>query len=183
MMDIQNQRFTCQRCGEVFDAETLMAAPIAVTLASLQAVTCPKCHAGYKEVGLGGEKPGVPGLEVPIAERASWWWDHGERGTSSETIFCACAGRGLHRADYPYDPDDYRRCHRLLGIVPEWRGELARVTDRWPWFAPFERRWPEFEKLWEEESKNPGGMAPKLYEALQEARLYANRIRNQEPPT
>lgn len=174
-MNIQSQRCTCQRCKEVFDAEVVMNAPIAVYLASLEAVKCPSCGAGHGEVGFGGEKSGVPGLEVPISERAAWWWDHGERGVSSETIFCACAGRGLHRADYPYDPADYRRCHRLLEIVPEWRHELARVTARWPWFKPFEERWPEFERLWNEEVNT--GRAPKLYEALQAARVESEALK------
>lgn len=177
-MNIQSQRCTCQRCKEVFDAEVVMNAPIALYLASLEAVKCPFCGAGHSKVGFGGEKNGVPGLEVPTSERAAWWWEHGERGTSSETIFCACAGRGLHRADYPYDPADYRRCHRLLEIVPEWRGELTRVTARWPWFKPFEERWPEFERLWAEESNNEGGMAPKLYEALREARKEAEALKS-----
>jgi hypothetical protein len=128
-------------------------------------------------IHFGGERLGVLRLETPIAERASWWLENGERGASSETIFCGCSGRGLHRADYPYDPDDYRRCHRLLEIVPEWRGELARVTARWPWFKPFEDRWPEFERLWAEESNNPSGMAPKLYEALKEARKEAEALK------
>jgi|GEM_PF-2089546 hypothetical protein len=177
-MNIQQQRCTCHRCGEVFDAEVVINAPFALYISSLEAVTCPKCHAGHKEVGFGGERLGAPRLETPITARADWWWENGERGTSSETIFCGCAGRGLHRADYPYDPDDYRRCHRLLEIVPEWRGELARVTARWPWFKPFEDRWPEFERLWNEEVKT--GKAPKLYEALQEARKEAEAIRTAE---
>lgn len=177
-MNIQQQRCTCHRCGEVFDAETVINAPIALCLASLEAVTCPKCHAGHGEVGFGVERFGAPLLEVPIAERASWWWQHGERNVSSETIFCACAGRGLHRANYPYDPENYRKCQRLLEIVPEWRGCLYKVTERWPWFGPFEVRWPEFERLWAEESNNTGGRTPKLYEALKEARKEAHAIRS-----
>lgn len=179
-MQIQQQRFTCHRCGEVFEAETVINAPVAVVIASWKVVSCPKCNAGANEVGFGGEKTYVPGPPVMLgtAARADWWWENGERGVSSETIFCACSGRSLHQADYPYDPADFRRCHRLLEIVPEWRLELERVTRRWPWFGPFERRWPEFERLWEEERKNSDGKAPRLYEALKEARVEADAIRN-----
>jgi hypothetical protein len=177
-VQIQLQRMTCNRCSTVFDAETVVNAPVSVAMASLQAVTCPKCGAGSSEVGFGGELPGgQPGPDAPIEVRAAWWWDQGERGTSSETIFAACAPRGIHRPDHPYDPSDYRRCRRLLDIVPEWRAQLHRVTERWPWWAPFERRWAEFDRLWDEEIRNHDGRAPRLYAAIQAAVAEATPIR------
>ncbi|MFA4971136.1 MAG: hypothetical protein WC683_00890 [bacterium] len=171
-MNIESQRSTCFKCGTVFDAEIVINAPLDVAIASLRAVACPSC--GAREIGLGGEYPDRPPLSEPVSRRANWWRYRGDTGTSSLTIYAAITGGGGSRFDYPHDPDDYRRCRALLDLLPEWRGQLSWVTDRFPWFAPFEVGWDEFDRLWDEES--PSGQCPKLYEALQAARKKADQI-------
>jgi hypothetical protein len=168
---------TCQKCKNVFDAELVVNAPIEVAIASMKAVSCPQC--GAREVGMGGEHKGVPPLNAPLEVRVDWWWERGERGTSSETIFCAMTGRGLRRASYPLDPDDYRRCRRLLEIVPEWRGQLSKVVDRFPWFEPFATFWDRFDTMWDAEYKT--GRCPMLYEEMQKACAAAERIKEMNP--
>jgi hypothetical protein len=172
-MRIEQQRMTCFKCKHVFEGELVVDAPIEVAIAAMKSISCPKC--GNREVGLGGAYSGAPPLTTPIEVRASWWWDNGERGTSSETIFSAMSGKGGHRFDYPYDPDDFRRCRALLDLIPEWRADLSKVSERFPWFTPFAENWDTFDALWNEEF--PTGKAPKLYQAMQSAREVANKLK------
>jgi len=170
-MTITKQRVAC-RCGHVFDAD-MVSGPIAVAVASMQAVRCPEC--GGNEVGLGGAYGDAPPLTAPMEQRARWWRERGETGLSSLTIWAALAGSITKDPSYPYDPDDYRRCKLLLDLIPEWRTRLCEVTKRFPWFLPFESRWDEFDRLYTEEA--PSGTAPKLYDLMQIAGSEAERIR------
>lgn len=173
-MTITQQRCTCE-CGHVFEAELVTDAPIAVVAASMKAVHCPKC--GNHSVGLGGSYDDAPPLTASELDRAQWWRERGEVGTSSLTIWCAFTGGvSPHREfRYPLDPDDFRRCKLLLDLMPEWRRELQRVTARFAWFGPFVERWAEFEALYAEESPNKS--CPKLYVLMQVARKEAEELR------
>ena len=167
---------TCHKCSHVFEAEIVVNAPIDVAVASMRAVSCPEC--GAREVGLGGAYSDTPHITAPIEHRVNWWQTRGERGISSDTI--AAVMRGTHYTgsfgpDVPHDPGDFRRCKLLFDIVPEWRGRLNEVTERYPWFAPFEEAWPEFERLYEEEVSS--GSAPKLYRLMQEVENKSRAIR------
>lgn len=170
-MTITKQRVTC-KCGHVFDAE-IVAGPIIVALASMEAIRCPECGGG--EFGLGGSYDDAPPLEASLEDRAAWWKMRGETGISSLTIWCALAGGRSDSYCYPCDPDDFRRCKLLLDLIPEWRPRLGEVTKRFPWFAPFERRWEEFEELYRVES--PRQTCPALYNLMQTASAEADKIR------
>ena len=73
------------------------------------------------------------------ADRAIWWYENGERGTSSETIFAVLVDvkgeivrqkikqRPPYQFGHPRDPDDFSRCHKLLEVLPELREELGRM--------------------------------------------------------
>jgi hypothetical protein len=175
-MNIVKERVTC-KCGHVFEAEMVMNAPVAVSIASIKAVRCPKC--GSQKIGLGGAYDDAPPLTAPLIERAAWWRERGETGTSSLTIWHAfTGGHNPHREFYwPLDPDDFRRCKLLLDLLPEWRADLAKVTERFAWFKPFADRWDEFDALYANESKSKKQLAPKLYTAMQAACREAEIIR------
>lgn len=82
-------------------------------------------------------------------------------GTVTSTPF---AGRfGL-----PADPDDFRRCHILLCLFPEWRRNLSKVSAVFPDWQPMVERWAEMERLFVEEWHT--GSAPKLYALMSELR-------------
>jgi hypothetical protein len=176
MMTISKERYTC-KCGEVFEAEVVTNAPVDVTLASMRTVRCPKCGRGPKEIFMGGAFKDAPPVTEPIEVRAEWWLLRGEVGVSSRTIFSAMTGGTARVYDFPHDPDDFRRCKLLLDLIPEWRAELGKVTERFPWFKPFIERWDQFEALYAEELPTGRGMAPKLYDLMQVAREEADRIR------
>lgn len=161
-MTISKLRVTC-KCQHVFDADVVTDAPISVAVASMQAVRCPEC--GSSECGLGGSYGDAPPLTASVTERAAWWRERGEVGTSSETIYSAFTGSRVKRSDVPHDPDDFRRCRLLLGLIPEWRADLLPVTAAYPWFAPFVDRWGEMDRLYDIEA--PKKSCPKLYALMQ----------------
>ena len=173
-MTITQQRITCQDCRHVFDSELVTNAPIAVCIASMEAVFCPKC--GSHKCGLGGAYDDAPPLTAPIAERAQWWWNRGDRGVSSETIFTAFAGGHARNLDVPHDPDDFQRCKQLLDLLPEWRADLGKVTARYPWFGPMIEAWGEIEALYLEEVE--GGVAPKCYFRIKTAEMLCQGMRH-----
>lgn len=112
--------------------------------------------------------------------RAQVWLQLGERGISSNTI-CYVLSR-LHTleldkyfpdgarwlGDPPKDPSDFRRCHLLLTLIPEWRSRLNEVSERYPAWSKMVANWDELTALYNEESKRKDGMAHKLYAKMQE---------------
>lgn len=162
-MRIQELRVTCQKCDTVFDAEIVVDAPVAVAVASMEAV---RCECGSHEVGLGGAYGDAPPLTSPVAARAAWWHSRGAVGLSSETIYRALTGVAQYSPSVPHDPSDFWRCKQLLDLIPEWRSQLDRVAAEVPAFSPFVERWDEMEKLYEEEA--PTGRCLKLYKLMQQ---------------
>lgn len=148
-MNIDKIRVTCQSCKNVFDAEVVVNAPIAVAIASMQSVRCPLC--GSAKCGLGGNYAGAPPVTAPIADRVAWWRDRGEHGVSSETIYSAFAGGRPRHVDVPHDPDDFSRCKLLLDLIPEWRSDLGKVVKVYPWFSPMIEKWAEIDAAYEME--------------------------------
>lgn len=64
------------------------------------------------------------------------WLEHGERGSSSDTMFARLGGISTAGCDlcHPLDPADLRRCRMLLEVVPEFGArisEMADVSDVW----------------------------------------------------
>lgn len=173
-MKITTQRLTC-KCGRVFESEIVTDAPLVVSVASLRAIRCPTC--GSYGAYLGGSLGDPPPLSCSVMERASWWIDRGETGSSSLTIYAAFTGSAIDddEADFPFDPDDFRRCKLLLDLIPEWRSDLQKVADRFPWLAPFVKRWDRFDRLYAQESESTS--CPKLYAALQSACKEAEKLR------
>ena len=98
-------------------------------------------------------------MDSDIEDRARRWVRGGDTGVSSLTICEVMTGWPVHRADIPYDPDDFGRCHRLLLLIPEWAPRLQEVADAYPKWQPFVDVWDRMVALWGEES-------PKLYDLM-----------------
>jgi hypothetical protein len=67
--------------------------------------------------------------------------------------------------DWPWDPDDFSRCRRVLALIPggaERLGEVAAAyqSNEWKGLAA---AWPELEALWLEEENRADRRMPKLY--------------------
>lgn len=101
------------------------------------------------------------------------WLAFGERGLSSEAIVSHLTGTSVGRYDHtahPHDPDDYRRCARLLRDVP-----LAALA--FPSMATCSPQWARLVEAWDEigatcEQEAPGyldkrsGSAPRAYRMM-----------------
>lgn len=164
---IDKLRCSCQRCSTVFDAQIVVDAPIAVAAASMQAVRCPNCSS--TKCGLGGSYDDAPPTTAPLVDRVLWWQHRGEHGVSSATIFRAMTGIVVYGGSdgIPYDPDDFRRCCLLLTLIPEWKSELGKVAEVYPYWKPFIDKWAEMDALFIRES--PAGRCPELYALMQVA--------------
>lgn len=82
------------------------------------------------------------------------WIVEGEVGVSSKTIWAVMMGvakttRQCRSFDYdtPKDPDDFKRCHKLILTVPQWRGRLPEVASVFPKWIPFIRGWDKLEAM------------------------------------
>jgi len=109
------------------------------------------------------------------------WLLSGDTGVSSKTIFAVMTGSDMKGADVPHDPDDFGRCYRLLSHFPEWKTRLSEVAAKFPIWGPMVAAWEELAALYEKETKNHCGVAPKLYDRMKtlidEGRLAAGWTR------
>ena len=91
------------------------------------------------------------------------WLDGCDTGVSSRTIAHVLGGVPIHvNSNYPYDPDDFGRCLRLVRLMG-WRDRLHEVSERYPntaWPGIIDA-WDEIAALYDEEA--PSGRAPKCY--------------------
>lgn len=119
----------------------------------------------------------MPDFNIPSS--AVEWLASGERGISSEFIFYVLTGipagkdRGYGYC-HPSDPDDFKRCEKLLRYVPEFRyrlDEMRVVSHVWDALVS---NWNRLVVLIAEEA--PGvlygernrGSAPKAYALMKE---------------
>lgn len=162
-MKIQNLRVTCRDCGTVQECEVVTEAPVEVAVASMMVARCRECGSG--KLGIGGAYRDAPPAHSPVERRAQWWIERGAVGTSSHTIWAVMTEGPSPRGgpDIPHDPDDFSRCHALLGLIPEWRERLGEVAERFPAWGPFVTAWDELTELFE---RGPDDKRKKLYTAM-----------------
>lgn len=107
-------------------------------------------------------------------ETFTGWLAGGERGMSSEAIVAHLTGHPVGRygsRDYPHDPDDFRRCQRLLRVVPLaglWFPTMRSCSPVW---ARLVDAWDEIHATIEAEvpgyvDSHPSGSAPKGYRLM-----------------
>ena len=103
------------------------------------------------------------------------WILKGEIGISSKTIWSVMCGvefiegsRCGFNFDVPQDPDDFKRCHKLLQEIPEWRDRLDEVAFVFPKWKPMVDNWERMTELYLEEIPDGNGRAPKLYALMKE---------------
>lgn len=68
--------------------------------------------------------------------------------------------------NHPSDPDDLKRCIRLLELIPEARNHMDKVSAISDVWARLVENWDELESLYQEEY--PTGKAPKCYSRMKE---------------
>jgi hypothetical protein len=107
-------------------------------------------------------------------------------GSSSATIWAALTGKkmpfGWH-PDVPLDPDDFRRCHQLLMLIPGWRARIAEVATRFPEWAPFVEAWDELERLYLEAMHPENASEKKKWDPLYDRMCAIRDVRRGDGPT
>lgn len=148
----------CRHCGERF-----AILPASVTFLMSVTKAFEKEHRRCK---LTERSPASTQGRSPAA-----WLLGGDTGTSSITICIVMSGLGDRtRLGWPLDPDDFGRCYRLLTHFPAWRARMHEVAAAFPgtpWVA-YVREWDRMTALYEEEL--PSGLAPKIYDLMQQLR-------------
>lgn len=107
-----------------------------------------------------------------ISQAAAKWLVVGERGVSSNTIMSVLSGLLIQTMyhNHPHDPDDFKRCEKLLREVPELREQLPLMADVSLVWARLVERWDEIVTSLEKEI--PGifdghyGSAPITYQLM-----------------
>jgi len=114
------------------------------------------------------------------------WVISGDTGISSTVIWAVMMDVRvdvMRSPSVPHDPPDFGRCYRLLQLMPGWRTQMHKVTDRCPRWQPFVEHWGELEEMYEaclgESSRYEGGteasraMYQRMQELLKQSRDYA----------
>lgn len=110
------------------------------------------------------------------------WLASGERGASSNTIVQHLTGLdalGGWRGSHPWDPDDLRRCIKLLEACPILAERFDDMRDVSPEWAGLVAAWSELVATFD--SEVPGwrdrrsGSAPKTYARMRQIIANAER--------
>lgn len=112
---------------------------------------------------------------IEITPNLQTWLEHGERGSSSETMAEVFAGMPLGtitgrfgRGRHPHDPADFRRCLSLLQACPEFTDEQSfnRLKDISPVWKRMVENWQTMADLYRAEYQ--ARKFPKLYAFMHE---------------
>lgn len=118
---IRNEKLFCLNCG----GEYAVPFPIEVPKLTKKMEQFNALHSDCEPTWV---EPSAD-LKTGINERAMWWISNGEVGNSSKTMWNCFMGNSNYPIKHPYDPDDFKRCHKLLESIPEWKEELHRLKS------------------------------------------------------
>jgi len=119
MIILRNNELFCTCCGGSYKLAYPM--PASEMVKKSEAFTA--LHSDCKQTWV---EP-VADQSKPVNLKAIWWLENGERGMSSETMYNFFMGKKNFSINHPYDPDDFKRCYKLLEAVPEWKCEIKRL--------------------------------------------------------
>lgn len=155
---IRNQKLFCLNCG---GEQVLPPFPIPIPILTAMMKAFDKMHKNCPKTW---KEPECP-QNLPVKDKALWWWEHGERGSSSETLWNFFMDRA-GMINYPNDPDDFRRCYKLLKAIPEWRSELLEAKDLSGEWSRLIDKWDKLTEMLEEQFRT--NKANGMYELMQE---------------
>lgn len=108
------------------------------------------------------------------------WIIYGQVGRSSKTMWAAITGAARPGepmgGDFgmPHDVADFKRCLRFVQACEVTPEQLSKVTEVFPWFAPFIENWERLVELYYEEL--PLTRSSKLYALIKELGAKAGEI-------
>lgn len=152
---IRNSNLFCSHCGR----EQKVPYPIEIPVFTAMGAAFSKSHANCVKTW---SEPLVD-QSLSVRQKAEFWWNHGEHGSSSECMYQVLSGK-QGSGSYPHDPSDFKRCHGLLEMVPEWRGELDKMRTVSPVWNNLVDNWDKLTEMLKEQMAT--GKANGMYELM-----------------
>ncbi len=139
----RNGQLFCFNCGRSYE----MTFPQPIDMASAMMTQFMKTHKNCEPTWT---EPIVEET-LNIEERKEWWLTEGERGMSSEAMFEKLSGMRLKGyKNHPCDPDDFKRCYKLLQVIPEWKNELHQLKSLSPVWEKLVDNWDKLTEYYED---------------------------------
>lgn len=143
---IRNEKLFCSRCGQ----SKAIVYPLPITdLIQLQKEFTDlhkNCEATWEEP--------KPDMSLPLAIRANWWFINCETGLSSKAMVGTFLNLRMVISPnhYPHDPDDFKRCYKLLKVIPECKStqymdKLRRLSPVWDRYVD---HWDQLTQMFEQ---------------------------------
>jgi hypothetical protein len=144
----RNGDLFCFNCGTSYK----MNLPQPVTMAAALMTQFEKDHKGCKPTW---KEPTTRGVKTE-EENANWWAVNGEHGISSKTMFNRLI-YGLNVRPLtnsyqgtPSDPDDFKRCYKLIQAVPQWKNRLGELKSLSPVWSKLVDNWDKLTEMYEQ---------------------------------
>lgn len=121
---IRNEKLFCFNCGQ---SKAIMY-PLPITdLIQIQKEFTDL----HKDCEQTWEEP-MPDMSLPLESRAGWWLVNGETGLSSKAMVGTFLDflTPISTNHYPHDPDDFKRCYKLLKVIPDYSKMLERNSEQ-----------------------------------------------------
>ena len=123
----RNEKLFCLNCGN----EKAIPMPMVISEMTKMMESFESQHKNCKPEW----KQPIPDKSLSEYDRIKFWYEHGEHGISSQTMYDKMAYPRFHSNGHPSDPDDFRRCYLLIrDFVPEWKKKLhlmREVSTQW----------------------------------------------------
>lgn len=141
----RNNNLFCLNCG----GEFALQYPLAIDEMTKKMEAFDELHKDCKKIWVEPKADQSKGVQ----EKAMWWMGSGEKGSSSETMWNCLMGNEKFSINHPYDPDDFKRCYKLLEAVPEWKSELHKLKPLSTAWSNLVDNWDKLTEMFEENVK------------------------------
>jgi len=131
----RNSNLFCTNCG----TEKVLVYPMTISETTKLISNFEDAHKDCEQTWVEPEADQTQSIQ----DRALWWNANGEKGMSSNTMWNCFMDAKKFPINYPHDPDDFKRCWKLLGVIPEWRKEMHKLK-------PLCRQWSNLVDNWDE---------------------------------
>lgn len=148
----RNEALFCFNCGGSYKIQYPQPINMAAALMSQFEKDHKNCEPTWKE-------PVLDTTGKTEQECAIWWYKNGEHGISSKTMYNhLTSGMQLpqqinDRGGHPRDPDDFKRCYKLLQAVPHWKQRLNELKTISPVWEKLVDNWDQLTKMFEQNVK------------------------------
>jgi hypothetical protein len=139
---IRNQKLFCLNCG----GEFALQYPLAINEMTKKTKAFDDLHKDCKQTWT---EPKAD-QSKDVQQKAMWWMGSGEKGMSSETMWNCLMGNKNFSVNHPYDPDDFKRCYKLLQAVPEWKAEIHKLKPLSKAWSNLVDNWDKLTEMFEE---------------------------------